>query len=107
MTPTARASHIEFEVVDNPDESRYEARTPDGEVVGACDYRRSATPEGSRIVYPHTFVLPELEGQGIAATLAHHALDEARDQGAQVVPACWFMEGYIERHPEYQDLVER
>ena len=107
MAPAARTPDIEFEVVDNPAESRYEARTPDGDVVGVADYRRSSTPHGPRIVFPHTFVPPELEGHGIAATLARRALDDAKAAGARVVPVCWFIEGYIERHPEYDALVER
>jgi hypothetical protein len=107
MTPAARPPDVEFEVVDNARESRYEARAADGDVIGVADYRRSTTPTGTRIVFPHTFVLPELEGHGIAATLARRALDDARDAGATVVPVCWFIEGYIERHPEYAALVER
>lgn len=107
MTSAARRPDVEFEVAVNERDSRYEARTPDGDVIGVADFRRTDGPDGVRIVFPHTYVPPELEGHGIAATLARRALDDARAAGARVVPVCWFIEGYIERHPEYQDLVER
>jgi predicted GNAT family acetyltransferase len=32
-------------------------------------------------------------------------LDDAREQGLSVVPLCPFIAGYIDRHPEYCDLV--
>lgn len=101
-------STVTFEVVDHPEDSRYEARDPDGDVLGVCDYRRSERPDGrTRIVFPHTYVEPELQGQGVAAALARRALDDARAADAVVVPACWFVDGYIQRHPEYASLVER
>jgi hypothetical protein len=33
------------------------------------------------------------------------ALEDARQRGLKVVPLCSFVRGYIERHPEMQDLV--
>jgi uncharacterized protein len=60
-----------------------------------------------QIIFPHTEVPEALSGQGIGSRLARAGLDYARSQGLQVVPACEFMEGFIERHPEYQDLMEK
>ncbi len=60
---------------------------------------------GDVIYYPHTFVPRELEGHGIAARLAKYALDYARANGLSVVPRCPYVRSYLERHPEYQDLV--
>jgi predicted GNAT family acetyltransferase len=65
------------------------------------DYRL----EPGRIVFTHTGVPPALEGQGLASRLARAGLDYARAQGLKVVPACSFMENYLAKHPEYQDLV--
>jgi hypothetical protein len=62
--------------------------------------------KGDRIVYLHTEVPPELEGHGVASTLAKAALDEARARHQTVVPLCPFVSSYIKRHPEYQDLVD-
>ena len=61
---------------------------------------------GAQIIYVHTEVPPELEGHGIAGALAKRALDDARAAGLVVVPRCPYVRAYIERHPEYADLVE-
>ena len=44
-------------------------------------------------------------GQGHAGTLARSALDDARSRGLSVVPSCPYVASYIEKHPEYADLV--
>ncbi len=62
---------------------------------------------GPSIIYTHTLVPPVLEGHGIAGRLARKALDYARDRGLSVVPLCPFVADYIEKHPEYGDLVAR
>jgi predicted GNAT family acetyltransferase len=38
--------------------------------------------------------------------LVSFALDDARNRDLKVVPMCSFVRGYIERHPEYQDLLD-
>jgi predicted GNAT family acetyltransferase len=86
------------EVTDAPEQSRYEARI-DGELAGYAEYRR----EGGVITFSRTEV--ESEGDGVGSALARHSLDAARAAGEQVVPVCPFYAGWIERHPEYGDLV--
>jgi predicted GNAT family acetyltransferase len=56
-------------------------------------------------VFPHTEVEPAFEGRGIASRLARRALDDARQRGLQVVPACSFFRVYLRRHPEDADLI--
>jgi predicted GNAT family acetyltransferase len=53
----------------------------------------------------HTGVPAAVGGRGIAAALARAALEHARAQGWQVVPLCSYTAGFIQRHPEYSDLV--
>lgn len=60
---------------------------------------------GDRIIFTHTEVPVELEGNGIGARLAQTALDYAREQQRKVMPLCPYIAGYIRRHPEYRDLV--
>ncbi len=72
----------------------------DGETAVAA-YQR----EGDTIVFTHTAVPRRIEGRGVASRLIRGALDAARDQGLKVVPQCTFVRAYIERHPEYRDLV--
>ena len=44
-------------------------------------------------------------GQGIAEELAKFALNYARESNLKVIPSCRFVNAYIKRHQEYQDLV--
>ena len=60
---------------------------------------------GGRVIFTHTEVPPELEGQGVAGKLIRTALEHARTEGLAVWPVCPFVRSYLERHPEYQDLV--
>lgn len=86
-------------VEDEPRRSRYVIRV-DGHEAELI-YRRE--PGAIRLV--HTGVPRELEGHGIAARLAQHALDAARADGLAVIPSCPYVRAYIEQHPAYADLV--
>lgn len=86
-------------VTHNPDENRYEA-VVDG-LLSVCEYE----VVNDRMVFTHTFVPPQLRGQGIAEQLVRPGLDAARAAGKKVVPACSYVAAFIRRHPEYQDLV--
>lgn len=87
-------------VVDNPEQQRYELRR-DGVVAGFAQYR--ARP--GLIAFIHTEVDDALEGQGLGGRLVSFALDDARRRQLAVLPFCPFVNGYIQRHPEYVDLV--
>ncbi|WP_219470708.1 GNAT family N-acetyltransferase [Nonomuraea rhizosphaerae] len=89
------------EIVDNTAESRFELLL-DGKVAGFADYRLLPT----KIVFTHTEVLDAYEGQGLAGKIVSYALDMSRDTGLRVVPLCPYVAEYIERHPQYKDLVD-
>ena len=85
----------------NEPEHRYEAHV-DGELAGFAVF----SMRGDRIVFTHTEVDDRFEGQGIGSQLARHALDDVRARGSlRVVPQCPFIRSWIEKHPEYADLV--
>src|SRR3954469_15887858 len=86
------------EVHDHPELSRYEIRV--GDQVGFLEYSRQ--PYGMTLV--HTEVPKALEGHGIAGKLVKHAMDEARLRGDRVIPLCPYVQSWLERHPDYQDL---
>lgn len=90
------------EITDHPEQSRYEARHGDA-LAGVAAYERTAR----RITFTHTVVDDAFEGQGVGSALARTALDEAREAGLAVVPQCPFIARWIDRHPEYADLVSR
>jgi len=87
-------------VVDNTDLSRAEALI-ESEVAGFAVYRER---ESTRI-FTHTVVAPEFAGRGVGSALARGALDLARAEGKGVVPLCPFIKGWIEKNPDYADLV--
>jgi predicted GNAT family acetyltransferase len=53
----------------------------------------------------HTEVPEEVEGQGIASELAKFALDYARENQLKVKNYCRFVQIYLRRHPEFEDLI--
>lgn len=97
---TSTGQAPEIEIVDAKDEGRYEARI-DGELAGFLEY----VVDGDVVTMPHTEVDPRFEGRGVGSALASSALDSVRGVGGRVVPSCSFIASYIERHPEYADLV--
>ena len=90
---------MQSQVRNNRDESRYEL-----EVDGATALAVYSLKD-RRVSFTHTEVPEALEGRGIGSALIAGALDDVRGQGLKVVPICSFVRGYIERHPEFQDLL--
>lgn len=99
--PEERAVQGEPEVVDVPEQSRYELRVG-RETVGVAAYRMRGD---DRIVFLHTEVDDALEGRGLGSVLAAGALDDARRRRLAIVPLCPFISRYIEGHPEYAAAV--
>ncbi|TMR97597.1 GNAT family N-acetyltransferase [Nonomuraea basaltis] len=90
-----------IDLVDNSTESRFEVLV-DGKVAGFAEYRLLP----AKIVFTHTEVLPAYEGQGLASKLVGHALRASADTGLRVVPLCPYVAKYIDRHPEFKELVD-
>jgi len=84
-------------VTKNPD--RFELRV-DGDLVGFADY----AVHGERMVFTHTEIDPASGGRGYGGVLVRAALDDVRAHGLKAVPACSFVDDYINRNPEYADL---
>jgi uncharacterized protein len=55
----------------------------------------------------HSEVPPALRGQGLGPELAHSALEWAREKDLKVDVICPSVKDYLEKHPEYADLVLR
>jgi len=86
-------------VVHNPAENRYEITIEDH--LAVAEY----VTEDGRQVFTHTLVPPELRGRGLAEALVRTALNDARAAGRRVVPACSYVARFIEKNPEFADLV--
>jgi len=65
------------------------------------NYRR----DGATLTILHTEVPAALGGRGIGSALVRGLLDIARAQGLKVKPRCPFVAAYIDKHPEYADLL--
>lgn len=88
------------EVRDNPEQERYEISV-DGELAGFAQYRSRP----GLIAFVHTEVDEGHEGEGLGTRLVTFALDDARARGLEVLPFCPFVNGFVQRHPQYADLV--
>ncbi len=86
-------------VIHNEAAQRFEL--PVDGALALLTYRRFP----DRIVLLHTEVPPPFEGHGMAAKLSRSALDFARANRLQVVPLCPYVSSFIQKHPEYQDLL--
>jgi predicted GNAT family acetyltransferase len=89
-------------VRDDPAGNRYELLI-DGVRAGDLHY----LPTRGAVVLVHTEIAPELEGQGLGGRLIAGALDDLRARELIIIPVCPFVRSYLERHPEYADLLER
>ncbi|MBA2673721.1 GNAT family N-acetyltransferase [Ramlibacter sp.] len=90
----------EPEFSNNAAAHQYELKL-DGGVAGYAVYEE----QSGRVRFTHTVVEPQHEGKGLGSKLAKQALDDVRQRGLKAVPQCRFIAAYIERHPEYSDLV--
>lgn len=88
------------EITDHPEAERYEI-TVDGVLAGFADYKRGA----GQIAFTHTQIDDAYGGRGLAGRLARKSLDEAQASGENVLPFCPFYRGWIQKHPEYAQLV--
>ena len=58
-----------------------------------------------RLTIDHTGVPEAIGGKGVAGELVKAALEYARAEGLRVVAACSYSAAYVQRHPEYADLL--
>ncbi len=88
---------MELEVKHDEKAGKYYALIDGGEAV--CEYG----PAGDGVLnFWHTYVPPELRGRGIADELVRQALEDVLARGLKVIPSCWFVRVYIERHARYE-----
>lgn len=85
----------------NDAKRRYELTLGD-EVAGYAEFRTTPTS----IVFTHTVVRPEFEGQGLGTRLAKFVLDDAVARGERIVPRCPFIAAYLREHDGYEASVD-
>jgi predicted GNAT family acetyltransferase len=99
-TLSAQSDAVAPTVTDVSDRRRFEIAV-DGAVLGFAEYRRRP----GVISFTHTEIDPARKGEGLGTLLVKAALDTARAEELAVLPYCPFVQGFINRHREYLDLV--
>ncbi len=84
---------------DNIEKHRFELEV-DGHIAHVVYRKRDDT-----ITLVHTEVPKELGGRGVGSTLVRRVLETVRDSGLKVVPTCPFISAWMEKHPEFDDLL--
>jgi len=91
------------EVRNDTEQNQY-SLIEDGTVIGFAAYEL----DDDEIRFVHTEVEPEHRGGGHASTLVEQALDDVRSNSTRsVVPQCSYVRIWIDRHPDYQELLSR
>jgi predicted GNAT family acetyltransferase len=89
-----------MEIMNNQAEKRFELKV--GDSVAALYYSMF---EG-KLYFNHTEVPEALQGQGIAGKLVEGALEYARTNHLPIVPMCPYASKFIQRNPQYQNLLD-
>ena len=91
----------EVTVERNADEQRYEVWV-EGALAGFAEYRMRGD---DTFVFTHTQVDDAYEGEGVASQLIRAALDDVRGRNGSIVARCPFVAAFVQRHPDYADLL--
>ena len=85
-----------------PDLRRYVVRVDDV-IASVLDYRVL----GESVAFTRTFTNPPYRGSGLAAELVRFAVDDVEQRTQRrIVPSCWYVEQWFDRHPERRDLLD-
>jgi predicted GNAT family acetyltransferase len=87
---------------DTPSGGRYVAR-----IEGKPDAEMTFSRAGKSIlIIDHTGVPKELSGLGVGRALVEHMVKDVREQGLKIIPLCPFTKAMLEKHKEWQDILE-
>ena len=89
-------------VADEPAAHEY-VITVDGRRAGEIVY---VLRQGRR-VFLHTVIDPAFEGRGVGKQAVTDVLEISRRLGERIVPMCPFVAAFIDRTPQYGDLVDQ
>merc|ERR1719244_1826199 len=100
IRPVCQMSGSVLPVAHNPDKSEFTISIPGHEPA----YLRYQNNSDLMTMYT-TVVPPSLEGRGVAKLLANAAFDFAVETQREVSLTCWYLSGYLKRHPR-DDLMK-
>jgi len=58
------------------------------------------------LIIDHTGVPDALRGKGLGEALVQRGVEDAREQGLKIIPLCPFAKEQIQRHAEWQDVLQ-
>jgi predicted GNAT family acetyltransferase len=90
----------ELNVIHNTENKSFELHLDS--YAAELNYRLS----GNTIIFTHTGVPSALEGRGIGSLLVKTGLEYAKKNNLKVQTLCWFVDKYLQRHTEYQNLMK-
>ncbi|MCG7422282.1 N-acetyltransferase [Micrococcus sp. ACRRV] len=102
--------HERLQVTRDPDRQRFEMRQ-DGVFIGFLGYDVEELPaanggEDETVVRLQHTIIDEAHGRkGYARALVTIVLDRLRAEGEKISPECSYVQDYLRRYPEYQDMV--
>ena len=88
-----------IELTDNTEQNQYEFHV--GDELSKVEYIRVQ----DKIYLTHTEVPPSLAGRGIGSALIGAVLSDIKEKGLTLVPLCPFVALYLQRNPEWKELV--
>lgn len=90
-----------YSVKHNPDEQEFTI-----DVQGSGGELAYSLPQEHVIDFSHTYVDEDLRNQGVANELIKTGLQYAQDNNFKVIASCPAVSAYIQRHPEWQKLLQ-
>ncbi len=91
----------QLRVVENADLDRYELWNGE-QFIGFEGFEKH---EDGTVELQHTIIGEQFGRQGYARTLVTLLLERFRAQGTTVRPTCTYVQDYLHRFPQYQDLI--
>jgi predicted GNAT family acetyltransferase len=89
-----------MDVTNDIEHQRFFVRLPEG--GGELVYKQL---DAQKLELIHTEVDPALRGRGVAEALAQSAIAYARGRGMHIIPTCPYVQRWLTKHPEHNDLV--
>lgn len=122
MTPAPKIVHEHIRIEHDADRARFElwqdhpgteaepAAAP--QFIGFLGYTVDDVEDASGRIGPvyrlqHTIIDEQFSRRGYARALVTVILDRLREEEASISPECSYVADYLQRYPEYQDLVAR
>ena len=90
---------MDIEVIHDKNRERFVA-----EIEGYEAYASYSLQDNILKLYS-TFTPHHLRGQGIAETIVEHVFNYARENNLKVEPACSYVQTFLTRNKEFNDLI--